>query len=271
MMLLLFIAQTECARGLAFVQVRQQAFQQRDQLLRILVARLGLLAVALDGAFHHGQVGQCQFGQDDFDVGNRIDLAGDVHHVGIVKTAHHVDDGIGLADVGQELVAQTFAFGRARHQPGDVDELDDRRLHALRLDDLRQLFHARIGHLDDADVRFDGAERIVLRGDARLGQRIEQGGFADIGQSDDTAFQTHCCSLIYIGFKKARIVSSLVGRTCLPTKLSIKQFQQITGFLDMLLKLPTRKNRDVQATFDQRHDTQILCIPELGSSTQYSD
>ena len=175
--------------------MRQHAFQQGDQLLRLLVARFGLLAVALDRAFHHREVGQCQFGQDDLDIGNGIDLAGDMHHIGIVKAAHHVDDGIGLADVGEKLVAQSFASGRARHQPGNVDELDDGWLDALRLDDLRQLIHARIRHLYNAYVWFDGTERIVFRRDARLGQRIEQGGFAHIGQADDSAFQTHVLSL----------------------------------------------------------------------------
>ena len=48
---------------------------------------------------------------------------------------------------------------------------------------------ARIGHLDDADVRLDGAERIVLRRDAGLGERVEQGGLADVGQADDAALQ----------------------------------------------------------------------------------
>ena len=50
---------------------------------------------------------------------------------------------------------------------------------------------ARIGHLDDADVGLDGAERIVLRRDAGLGQGVEEGGLADVGQADDAAFQSH--------------------------------------------------------------------------------
>src|SRR5574340_1011664 len=45
--MLLLVAQTKGARGLAFVQMRQQLFQHGNQLLRILVAGLGLLAVAL--------------------------------------------------------------------------------------------------------------------------------------------------------------------------------------------------------------------------------
>ena len=79
----------------------------------------------------------------------------------------------------------------AGHQAGDVDELDDGRRDALRLDDFGQLLQARIGHLDDADVRLDGAERIVLGRDAGLGQGVEEGGLADVGQADDAAFETH--------------------------------------------------------------------------------
>ena len=33
-----------------------------------------------------------------------------------------MDDGVDLADVGEELVAEAFALGRAAHQAGDVDE-----------------------------------------------------------------------------------------------------------------------------------------------------
>jgi len=46
-------------------------------------------------------------------------------------------------------------------------------------------------HFDDADVRLDRAERVVFRSDARLGQRIEQGGLADVRQADDAAFEAH--------------------------------------------------------------------------------
>ena len=66
--LYLVIAQTESARGFSLVQVRQQFLQQGDQFLRVLVAGFGFLAITLDGAFHHSQIGQRQFGEDDFDV-----------------------------------------------------------------------------------------------------------------------------------------------------------------------------------------------------------
>src|SRR5690606_15792025 len=44
-------------------------------------------------------------------------------------------------------------------------------------------------------VRLDGAEREVLRGDAGLGQGVEQGGLADVGQADDAAVESHGVSL----------------------------------------------------------------------------
>ena len=46
---------------------------------------------------------------------------------------------------------------------------------------------------DDADVRLDGAERIVLGRDAGLGERVEQGGLADVRQADDAALHVISC------------------------------------------------------------------------------
>jgi hypothetical protein len=49
-----------------------------------------------------------------------------VDHVGIVEAADHHQDGAGLADVGEELVAEALALGGALDQAGDVDDLDHR-------------------------------------------------------------------------------------------------------------------------------------------------
>ena len=49
------------------------------------------------------------------------------------EAAQDVDDGVHLADVGEELVAEALALGRAADEAGNVDELD------LRLDGLRAL------------------------------------------------------------------------------------------------------------------------------------
>jgi hypothetical protein len=58
-------------------------------------------------------------------------------------------------------------------------------------DDLGQLRQARVGQLDDADVRLDRAEGIVLGRDAGFRQRVEEGGLADVGQAHDAAFEAH--------------------------------------------------------------------------------
>ena len=61
------------------------------------------------------------------------------------------------------------------------------------LRDRRELVEPRIGHRDLADIRLDGAERIIRRlRRRRLRQRVEERRLADIGQSDDAAFETHC-------------------------------------------------------------------------------
>ena len=59
---------------------------------------------------NRAHVGQAQLGLDDFDVGDRVDLASHVDHVVVFEATHHVHDGIGLADVREELVAQAFAL-----------------------------------------------------------------------------------------------------------------------------------------------------------------
>ena len=189
---LLFVRQIQRAHRLRLIQLRAHLFQHRGVLDGFLVvARLGRLGIACERLFNRGEVGEREFGVDDLDVRQRVDLVRDVNHVLVFEAAHDVRDGVRFADVREELVAEAFALARARHQTGDVDEFHDCRQDALRLDDFRQRFQARVRHFDDPDVRLDRAERIVLGGDARLRQRIEQGGLADVRQADDAAFEAH--------------------------------------------------------------------------------
>ena len=181
----------EAAHRLALIEVGQQLFEYRRELLRVLVAGAALLALARVGFLGGGQVGEREFDTDRLDVGDRIDVAIHVHHVLVLETAHHIHDRVGLADIGQELVSKTLALGGAGHQSRDIDELDDRRLDLLRLDDFRKLREPRIRHLDNPDVRLDGAERVVLGLDSGLGQRVEERGLSDVGQANDAAFETH--------------------------------------------------------------------------------
>ncbi len=100
-------------------------------------------------------------------------------------------DRFGFTDVGQELVAQTFTLGCAFYQARDVHELHGGWQNALRLHDFRELVQTRIGHRNNTGVRLDGTEREVRRFNTCFSERVEQGGFAHVWQTDDTAFESH--------------------------------------------------------------------------------
>ena len=147
------MAVSSCARcrlvssSASFGLVRRAGFdvaQQVERLaehgrldLRFLVALLGLLDEVRDAPLEAIEVGEHQLGLDRLGVGDRVDAALDVGDVAALEAAQDVDDGVHLADVGEELVAEAFALGRAADEAGDVDELD------LRLDLLRGLRDAR--------------------------------------------------------------------------------------------------------------------------------
>ena len=107
-------------------------------------------------------------------------------HVLVVKAAHHVDDGVGLADVGQKLVAQALPPGGPLHQSGDVHELDHRRGSLLGVVHLRQLVQTGVGHRHHAHVGVDGAEGVVGALRAGVGNGVEQGALSHIGETHDS-------------------------------------------------------------------------------------
>jgi hypothetical protein len=57
---------------------------------------------------HRIEIAQDEFRVDDFDVADRIDRAGDMVDVVVLKTAYDLNDRIDFADVGQKLVAEAF-------------------------------------------------------------------------------------------------------------------------------------------------------------------
>ena len=138
------------------------------------------------------QIRHDQLQIDGLDVAQRIhgDIeAGIGHHmhdVLVVKAADNVHDGIGLADVGEELVAETCALAGALHQTGDVHEFDDSGGLLVRLVHFGQLLQPLIGNGHRAHVGVDGAEGIVCAFCAGVGDGVEQGALAHVGQTHDT-------------------------------------------------------------------------------------
>ena len=109
-----------------------------------------------------------------------------MHDVVVVKAADHMDDGVGIADVAQKLIAQTCPLGSALHQPGDVYELDDGGGVFLWVIQLRQIVQPTVRHGDHAHIGLDGAEGVIGALRARTGNGVEQGALAHIGQAHDT-------------------------------------------------------------------------------------
>src|SRR5262249_45357729 len=119
-------------------------------------------------------------------------LALHMRDVVIIKATHHMNNGVDLADGGEELVAQALAFGGAANEPGDIDERNARWNYLLRFPERRQLAKPRIRHGDLAHIWLDSAERIIgglRRRSLRKG--IEERRLADIRQADDAALESH--------------------------------------------------------------------------------
>ena len=129
------------------------------------------------------------------DVEKRVDAARYVDDVRVAEVAHDLCDRIGVADVGEELVAEPLALTGSAHQPRDVDELHGRGHDALRMHDLREAIEPRVRHRDDADVWLDRGERVVGRVDLLARERDEERGLPHVGQTDDADRQRHAHSL----------------------------------------------------------------------------
>ncbi|MCY1243993.1 hypothetical protein D9M72_570410 [compost metagenome] len=95
--------------------------------------------------------------------------------VGVIEHADNLGDGLGLTDVGEELVAQAFALRRTLNDPGDVDERHRSRQQSLGSEDGGQLGEPRVRQVDHTDVRLDRGERIVRREHLIAGQCVEKG------------------------------------------------------------------------------------------------
>ena len=164
-------------------------FQHAQLDLCLLVAaHARLLLHTLHAALNGLQVLQLQLRVDDLLVAHGVHAAIDMHDVRIVEAAQHMDDGVALADVTQELVAQTLTLRGPFHETRDIHDLTRRRHDAPRVYEFRQLIQSLIRDRDLSHLCVDGAKREV--GCLRLGagQTVEQCRFAHVGQAHNTCF-----------------------------------------------------------------------------------
>ena len=94
----------------------------RRQHRRPFLVHAGFLLQPRNRLLQGLQISQDQFGVDRLYVRRGVHRTVDVHHIGIIEHADHLADGVGLADVGQELVAEPLALTGTAHDACDVDE-----------------------------------------------------------------------------------------------------------------------------------------------------
>src|SRR5262245_23409236 len=111
-------------------------------------------------------------------------------HLRVVVGAYHVQDGVGLPDVGEELVPEALALVRAAHQSGDVVKLDRLVDHRLRAHGRGDPVEALVGHADNGDVRLDRRERVVGGRCAGTRERVEQRGLTRVRHANDAYLHT---------------------------------------------------------------------------------
>ncbi|CAM4399498.1 hypothetical protein DEMA109039_17420 [Deinococcus marmoris] len=179
-----------CAGGFALAQHGQNGLGQFGVFARFLVAALALFLEVAQAFFQPRQVRQNQFGVDGLDVVQRVHGARHMHHVVVGEAAHHMGNRVGLADVGQKLVAQALARTGPLDQPRDIHELhesgNDRR-HAVPLGkDPAQGTQALVRHHDAAHVRLDGGKGVIGRQRPGARDGVKQRAFSDVRQSDNS-------------------------------------------------------------------------------------
>lgn len=133
------------------------------------------------------EIGEDEFGLDGFDVARGVDAAVDVDDVLVFEESQDVDDGGDFADIREEFIAETFAFGRAADESRDVIKFDGGRDDSLRVTVFGEDFESRVGDFDESDIGVDGAERIVLR-IGTIGDGVKRVDFPTLGSPTIPSF-----------------------------------------------------------------------------------
>ena len=139
---------------------------------------------------------------------------------GFAKT-RNVRHGVHAADVGEEPVAEALAAARALGEPGDVHDVYGR-VDLLGVSSTSSSRSRRgSGTATTPRSGLGRRERIGGRGGLRVGQRVEQGGLADVGQTDDAELHGRLPSLLVSRVSRRRdmvpaVASSLSSDTWSP-------------------------------------------------------
>jgi hypothetical protein len=120
-----------------------------------------------------------------------------------------MEDGVRIADVSKELVPEPFSLARPFDQACDVNDVDRCRDGALRMTEVRKDFKPPVRNIGGTEVGIYGAEREIGALGLPGTDAIEERGFADVGQSHDTAFKGHK-DLFFTDTKIAILFANLI-------------------------------------------------------------
>ncbi|OPZ43199.1 MAG: hypothetical protein BWY94_01930 [Actinobacteria bacterium ADurb.BinA094] len=211
----------ELPRQRSLQEGRVQRLEHLELALGRLVAAARRLAGLVQAALDQFRIAEHQLGLDEVHVVPGIEPLAHVRDLRVVERAHHLRHGVDAADVGEEAVAESLATARPFGEARDVDEVDGGVDLLRRLKHLVQSVQTRVRHRHDATVGLRRRERIGGRRRLRVRERVEQGGLADVGQSDDAELHGRLSSSLVSRVSRSRdmcrsCVRTLPGR-CLST------------------------------------------------------
>jgi hypothetical protein len=120
---------------------------------------LALAYTVLDGL----EVLELKLSVDDALIAHRVHGAINVCDVIVLEATQHVDNSVGVTNVGKELITKTLTLGCTLHQASDIDNLDGCWYNTLRVVNLHELSKALIGYGDHTHVGLNSTEGEVCR------------------------------------------------------------------------------------------------------------
>ena len=168
------------------LQRLDQALERRQLALCAPVAAARRLAALLDAPLDELQIAEHELHLHEIDVGARIHRVAHVDDVRVGERADDMRHGFDTADVRQKAIAQPLAAAGALRQSSDVDDVDGGVDLPRRLEDLVQAVQPWVGDRHHTEVRLGGGVRVRRRGGVAMGECVEQGGLAHVGQADDS-------------------------------------------------------------------------------------
>ena len=190
------VGQVEPARRPAAFQQSERRLDGGETILRLAVPAAGALNRGLPLTLQAFEVGQHELGLDQLDIAQGVERAGAVRDLVVLEAADQVEQGVDLAHVAEEAVAEPLALAGAFDEAGDVDHLQHARHDLARAREPGHRDERFVRHRRAPHVGLHGAERIVADlGRAARHQRVEERGLAHVGQPHDAASEAHATAL----------------------------------------------------------------------------